>query len=127
VKNLTTKQGIFNAVYRHLIKQGARSATGLRGLCMYRGPFRRKCAIGALIKDEHYTKYLEGVSLLVDLVANGDLLTALVKPGVKYARRQVDFLADLQRVHDSVAPEHWKRDLAFVAETYRLKVPRVSK
>lgn len=56
-----TLQGVFNYVTAHLFKQG-RLALSM-GKCRYRGSEGTSCAVGCLIRDEHYSPYLEGVGI----------------------------------------------------------------
>lgn len=51
-------QTIFDRVVRHLAKQGG-PAVGKNGRCLYRGPDKRRCAVGHLIKDSEYQKAME--------------------------------------------------------------------
>jgi hypothetical protein len=81
--NVNTNQDAFDAVVRHLKAQNRQASWD--GACAYRTPSGLKCAIGALIDDDCYTKSLEGVA------ANKlELLTDVSIP----------LLQDLQMVHD---------------------------
>jgi len=53
-----TEQEIFDAVVRHLKKQGRRALN--KDQCVYRGSNGLKCAVGCLISDAEYTPSMEG-------------------------------------------------------------------
>lgn len=97
-----TKQEIFDRVAAHLRKQGSCSmcdADGYRGnkLCLYRTEDGRKCAIGALIPDDHPAQN--------NTMAVRDL--AFYYPGlIDPELLKGYFLSDLQGVHDAQASEH---------------------
>ena len=104
-----TNQEAFTTVVLHLRKQGRPAREGFD--CLYRAPDGCKCAVGALIPDDQYDPKLEGshVRALVDLPALQDL--------------NLDLLHDLQIAHDTVDPENWESQLAFLARAYKLEVP----
>ena len=61
-----TQQQIFDKVATHLLTQGAKSMMG--DTCRYRGSNGAKCAVGCLIKDDHYDPILELRSSRSELV-----------------------------------------------------------
>ena len=105
-----TNQEAFTTVVLHLRKQGRRAKENSK--CRYRAPDGCMCAIGALIPDDQYTPELEGnnVRALSDLPALQDL--------------NLNLLHDLQILHDTVDPENWENQFAFLARTYKLEVPK---
>lgn len=103
---------------QHLRKQGVRSTKpgGPRStkdyLCCYRAG-KLKCAVGALIPDEQYHPGMEGMpARLVQI--NWPVLKGL-SPGL---------LDSMQIVHDTVDPEKWENQFAFMAQAYELEVPK---
>lgn len=52
---------MFDKMLEHLRAQGCRSVDEFDS-CLYRGPNGTKCAVGALIPDEKYSKDMEDIS-----------------------------------------------------------------
>lgn len=110
---------IFNKVEAHLLAQGKESISGYLGLsdvCAYRGKGGLKCAIGCLIKDEFYHKDLEGLGMWGDKLhmraSQKPLEEALAASGITILNdKQAHMLHDLQSLHDTIKPEHWKNEL----------------
>ncbi len=124
---LPLDQTIFDKVATHLLTQNARSfqhANG--GICAYRGVGGTKCAIGALISDEHYTEDIEGLTLVWGDTVRGRIARAVslslgvevLSPGV------LRLLQDLQRLHDKNPPEKWRSLLLTTACRFELS-PKV--
>lgn len=89
------QQSAFNTALIALRKQGVASMDEFGG-CLYRGPNDCKCAVGHLIPDD------------VDLTGdNGSSARQLVAEGVYEPLELLglDFLSDLQRVHDLLMPQ----------------------
>jgi len=108
-----TNQEAFNAMVGHLREQGER-ATDAGGICYYRAPGGKKCAVGALIPDEKYHLSLEGQG-----VACLEVQAALPS-GV-----DIRLLCAMQRTHDDIAPRNWEKGFAEVAASYELTVPPI--
>lgn len=101
---MKTAQEIFDAVIRHLRKQGRRandySPIYSRYVCRYRGDNGTKCAVGCLIDDEHYNPACEGVSVGGgNAPARVALHEALRASGVD-AVEHASLLSSLQNFHD---------------------------
>ena len=98
---MNTKQ-LFKTVAEHLLNQQQQSENG--GLCMYRGPYGNKCAVGCLISDEVYTTKLEGLATGAERVVKAintslnDVLT----------ESDIDLLVELQTIHDNDLVEDWE-------------------
>jgi hypothetical protein len=107
-----TPQQIFDTVARHLLTQArqARSHADF-GLCAYRASDGCKCAAGALIPDDLYDPEFEG---------HGADSNFLVKRMPPWWRENLMLIRDLQVVHDSYTPEHWKNQLALTAIGHHL-------
>lgn len=85
-----SKQEMFDTVSLGLARQGG-PARNKNGLCVYRGPDGRKCALGHLIADDEYQ---------IDMEEKG--VAGLVKTGLLPVRLMGHeaFLYDLQQAHD---------------------------
>ncbi|RWB08802.1 MAG: hypothetical protein EOQ39_18685 [Mesorhizobium sp.] len=115
------KQEAFNTAYAGVIKQGKPSATKSGG-CLYRGPNRRKCGIGQLLTN----KEAEGLDSR-DTSSVRHLLRGGFLPN-RFKSADVDFFEDLQSAHDQAADhsdflDHFRNNMARVANHYKLKVP----
>ena len=98
------RQEVFNTVKEHLLRQGTRSIWHYSSsTCLYRGPEGRKCAIGCLIPDEYYQPSMEGIA--IDSF-RGEFDYVLSYLGVN-CDDDIEFLQDLQNVHDSYHPDDW--------------------
>jgi hypothetical protein len=114
---MMTKQEIFDKVATHLLRQGKKSTLNdSTPLCLYRGPDGISCAVGCLIKDEHYNLNLEGKPVHIGVVVE-----ALRKSGVTNTSRDtLPLLKDLQRVHDHRNPSKWMMELFMLAKRWHL-------
>lgn len=117
-----TDQELFDRVVEHLHTQNAKSydAESSPG-CLYRGPDKRKCAIGGLIPDECYTAKLEGVAVPASLAKsnNKDGVKALMRAtGIQES--QLLLAHKLQQLHDVQPVGLWPFELAKLAEEQEL-------
>jgi hypothetical protein len=116
-------QRAFNTVYRALCRQKVRSMNR-EGKCAYRGVKGSKCAIGHLIPDALYRRWLEGKGLHSVIVHVPEL-------------HKIDqrLLGDMMSAHDCLMPridegyphpllDIWKRNMHRTAELHGLSVPR---
>lgn len=89
---------IFNTVARHLLTQARRavchSSDGLR--CAYRMIDGRACAVGCLIRPEHYHEGIERLNV-IDARVTSVLAVSL---GRSLSARECSLLVALQNVHD---------------------------
>ena len=107
-----TNQEAFDAMVRHLAKQGERCTSGELGDdCCYRGPNGLKCAVGALIPDEEYSPDFEDSTADVSAVA----LACPTLNGI-----DVDMLGHAQFVHDVSEVHNWRRGMRSVADIHGL-------
>lgn len=83
----------------HLLAQKIRSVSPV-GDCQYRGPIGLKCAVGALISDEHYNTDLEGYDI------NCENVRSAVTQSLGFIP-DFDLLAQLQTLHDNEPPHRW--------------------
>ena len=116
-KHYPDLQSIFDRVSTHLLKQGVRSMDNDTKKCMYRGANGTSCAVGCLIKDEHYHPSIEGRP--VDYYA---VAYALKLSEIDTSQEVIDLLLDMQALHDSGSPDTWKECLTDLARDYRLEV-----
>lgn len=128
-------QEIYNKIKQHLLSQNERSITIVPSIhddegyvvCAYRSDDGNlKCAVGALITDDAYSKELEDKSWYKPVVAK-----ALVESGVKveaYSRSSNGNFYDwvnadpirklldtAQKIHDAEEVELWQRELELLA------------
>ena len=129
-------QEIYNKIKQHLLSQNKRSIASVPSrrydgendeVCAYRSDDGNlKCAVGALITDDAYSKELEDKPWYNPVVAK-----ALVESGVKveaYSRSSNGCFYDwvnadpirklldtAQRIHDAEEVELWQRELELLA------------
>ena len=120
---MLTKQQIFDKVAAHLLAQGAR-AYGVDG-CVYRAADGKKCAVGCIIEDEHYSPDFEGVAIAwvnstLDVGGSAKLRAALGASGV-CVDEQHKLLLDLQRLHDNGDVDLWEAGLRVIASKHELE------
>lgn len=120
-----TRQEQFTRAYLGLAKQGfARSSTSKHATatCLYRGPEGRKCAVGHLIDDDEFienTNSMGVYGLIQDMCCREDVHM------YTYGRKEINFLSDLQTVHDSgFTPEKMQAELSKFAEAQGLEIPQ---
>lgn len=116
-------QDLFDKVADHLLTQGARSinlidVSGDMG-CAYRGEDGLKCAIGALIPDEFYSRHIEGKG-----VGSFAVKEVLLRCGVGTDRSTLDLLKALQDMHDKEDPFCWRKSLIYLADSFNLDPSR---
>lgn len=119
-----TKQQIFNKVAKHLLTQKKPAKDGMCSLITSRG---LRCSVGALLPAptaQRLERDLEVTS--VGHLANDKVASKLL--GLKIKGR-LDFLSDLQSIHDTGAtigviasdvPEYWKSELMELAKEHHL-------
>jgi hypothetical protein len=116
---------VYQCVRRHMLAQLAASAddAGSRRLRGYRGC---KCAIGCLIREEHYHPALEHLAVAYCRnYPDSPLLMALAASGVDVrSKASIDLLIALENIHDGTAVDEWPhrldrlgRERGFIADT----------
>ena len=108
-----TEQTAFTIVKNHLLTQMTKSIEGNQ--CLYRGPNGTKCAIGALITDEEYKKIEDARCKDLKVYEVEDLQI------VSLQGLTIDFLEELQIIHDQYEVQDWKNQLETFAEKYNLQ------
>ena len=108
---MTTRQEIYDTARKGLLGQMKKSRFG-GDKCAYRGDNGLKCAIGHCIPDDSYNESLEG-----SLASHQEIMEAV---GLEQNLSNIQFLRDLQEVHDYSSPEDWEEELDYFAERYNL-------
>ena len=103
-------QETYFKVRNHLLTQGRRAE--IYDQCCYRALNGDKCAIGCLIPDDKYDPSMEG-----HLIS----CSPLIQDAIGASEDHIDFLTDLQRVHDFSNPSEWNERLQAVALRYKLE------
>lgn len=103
-----SKVEILDFVASKLIEQNAKSelkdyygdedSDVAEQICAYRGDSGTKCAIGHLLTDEEYTPEMEGSTI------HGALLGRFLRND----SAMLDFLEELQNIHDVWSPSEWR-------------------
>lgn len=110
-------QEVLDSVVLHLLTQNER-AEGPCG-CLYRAPSGLKCAIGGLIVDEHYSPDLEHKYPHEAEVA--EAIAKSLKVERAFTMQELNFLRNLQKVHDGYPIERWRNTLEELALRWGLK------
>jgi len=74
-----------------------------------------KCAIGALIKDEHFDEAHNLSSVYDDQIQD-----MLRKSGINTSSSDIFFMRKLQDVHDDTTPNNWEKELKKIAKAHNL-------
>jgi hypothetical protein len=111
VVELPSLQPLFDRVLRGVRRQGYVRSTSAREACCYRGDHGMRCFVGFLLPDSVYRSDMEGST--VTMLAERGVFAGLPDEGI-------EFLADLQAVHDDEPPETWEDALATLADVYGL-------
>ena len=108
------RQQIYDTAARHLLTQN-KKALNVAGSCRYHSDDGYKCAIGCLIPDELYRTEMEGEDIEGLLIIEPKLEPILLNDG-----NNLDFLEELQIIHDCIFPEKWEKELRKFAKRYNL-------
>ncbi len=121
-------QEVFTTVRDHLLKQMAQAKCDSR--CRYLDDEGMKCAVGCLIKPEHYTRSMEGVGISTMMAlldrANAPesakyLWNALVASlGYEPDGDMLKLMRQLQYLHDESQPCEWEAKLKVLAVDFGL-------
>jgi hypothetical protein len=111
-----TEQEIFNAAWDWFGVQ-RKPASIIRGVCVYRGPRKRRCGVGIFIPDNRYMSAMEG--------SNSNIIIGGYLPEFgpyKY------ILAAIQECHDSTSgtdafSEEFRSKMKALAVEFNLQVP----
>lgn len=115
-------QQVVNINKAGLLAQGKKSQKNiaLKGLtCAYRGEDNTKCAIGFLIPDTKYKPNFEvGIE---DLMEDYSWAAVFDLPIPEKIDEMLDFLGDLQKIHDQFDPARWQEKFIELAQNYNLE------
>lgn len=110
---MPTKQETFDAVVKHARTQRRKSED--HSSCLYRTEDGLKCFAGALVPDDRYRPGYEGPLFEYP---NGSTepgeLTAIAEIIVE-GGHDINFVYDLQRVHDSKEVSEWESEFSRIA------------
>jgi hypothetical protein len=127
-----TKQDVINKICNHLMAQQAKSMNAKGPGCAYRGAGNTTCAIGCLIPVDLYNEAIEGTSVYgTDVVEIIEQLVEMPTRQESYNSIELqekraavlDFLSQLQRVHDTQPITAWASELYDIANEHHLLVP----
>ncbi len=114
------KLSIFKKVVKGLLKQNRKSVESIESCgygspnCQYRGKDGAKCAIGLLIKDKFYTPSIEQKGIM-----HADVSKTLINSGIPISENSdINFLRELQIIHDDYKPEDWMYEFTKMATDY---------
>jgi hypothetical protein len=115
---LSPNQKTFNKVVRHARKQRAKSITpkGDQDRCLYRGPEGRRCFVGALIPNKHYTAEME--SVVCSEYQDNVVTNLLCELG-----HDLKLCEYLQHIHDVFPVRQWEKKFEEVAREFDLVMP----
>ena len=108
----TQAQSLFDRVLRAVRRQGYVRSEGVAEACTYRGEDGLRCFVGHLITNSEYSREIEGatVRMLHEFGLFADLTHAAL-----------EFLEELQAIHDDVPPHEWEAAFANLAESFGLE------
>ena len=105
-------QEFFDRTLAHLKQQGVRSAEGAK--CLYRGPYRTKCANGFHIPDELYKPEMEGRGV-------GNLLDRYPELKPLFEGVSHELMIELQGLHDNdLGTSYFEERVEKIAARYQL-------
>lgn len=110
--NMFTLQEVFNAVWERAKDKTKASTNDKWKDCLYRASDGRKCFMGVLIPDTEYQTDMEG-----------DGIKQIVHRLPSLKGLTVEYLNDLQIIHDSYDVKQWEDKLRSFAHIHELTVP----
>lgn len=115
------EQELFDTMVTHLRAQGVKAsyqADDGTTMCLYRAEGGRKCAVGCLIADEHYEEFMENTTPNATPVMNA-LESSL---GYKLTDHELEFLEEMQTVHDAHDVNAWELCFDRIANEFGLNL-----
>lgn len=110
IMDVKTPQEIFDIVAEHLLTQNAKSVVvapstghGATPICVYHGPGKLRCAVGALISEEQYEEAMEGQNVEGLFLTYTDNLRSCGLISIEHEQ----LLDDLQNIHDCAPVSEW--------------------
>ncbi len=114
------KQEMFNAIVKFAFRQN-KGSFSRNHTCAYRGENNTCCFIGALIPDNLYNVFMEEKSVSYMLKVNSEIHKFIVPSDIKHEAERIDFLGDLQQIHDSRSVDEWNYEFKEFASRFGLK------
>lgn len=102
---LKTDRDVFEFIKNHLLTQGERSLMEDEMTCAYLGAEGKKCAVGALIREDIYHSSIE------EKPVNHSLVRSAVTKSVPNWIINTDMLGELQFIHDDSSNHDWEWSL----------------
>ena len=99
---LKTDRDVFEFIKNHLLTQGQRSLMDNELTCAYLGAEGKKCAVGALIREDIYHSSIE------EKPVNHSLVRSAVTKSVPNWIINTDMLGELQCIHDGRSTYDWE-------------------
>lgn len=107
-------QKLYARILASVVAQGCKGQS-LVGTCVYRG-VQGNCFVGTLIEEHAYSDHLEGMT-----IESPNVQEALEASGIKIREPFViQFLREMQKVHDKYDIATWPRMLTIVERTFNL-------
>jgi len=99
---LKTDRDVFEFIRNHLLTQGERSIMEDEATCAYLGTEGKKCAVGALIREDIYHSSIE------EKPVNHSLVRSAVTKSVPNWIINLELLGELQSIHDNAIDYDWE-------------------
>src|SRR5574343_435632 len=110
-----TRQEVFNKVWDRA-KDKVKAIDGDTDYqCRYRAPNGKACFLGVLIPDDKYTPEMEYAG---SIACNETVLQFFGMSHCSENRNDIQFLYNLQRIHDFSDPNLWEQELSKIAIEY---------
>ena len=99
---LKTDRDVFEFIKNHLLTQGQRSLMDNEITCAYFGFEGKKCAVGALIREDIYHSSIE------EKPVNHSLVQSAITKSVPNWKINIEMLGELQSIHDGASDYYWE-------------------
>ena len=99
---LKTDRDVFEFIKNHLLTQGQRSLMDNEMTCAYFGVEGKKCAVGALIREDIYHSSIE------EKPVNHSLVQSAITESVPNWKINTEMLCELQSIHDGKSMYDWE-------------------
>lgn len=99
---LKTDRDVFEFIKNHLLIQGERSLMKNKMTCAYLSAEGKKCAVGALIREDIYHPFIEEKPVTHNVVRSA------VTKSVPNWTINIDMLCELQSIHDGKSDFDWE-------------------
>lgn len=118
------KQDTFDKVVKHARTQNEKAQDLVRKQCLYRTESGLKCFIGCLIPDNLYNKGMESKTIIALHNHHNEVMEEIF--GSELTKADIDFLSNLQRIHDQSEVRVWESKFKHLAETEGLVYNQVN-